>query len=90
MKPKPYYVYVLKCNDGTFYTGITVNINNRMRDHQRGVGSKYTRTRTPVGLAYVVKSPNRSEASRLECRIKRLSREEKEKLVGDAVNWIGS
>lgn len=77
------YLYILKCNDDTFYTGITTNIDRRLKEHNGELkgGAKYTRVRQPVELIYQVEFQNRSEASKEEWRIKRLSREQKKELT---------
>jgi putative endonuclease len=74
-------VYIVKCKDGSLYTGITTNIDRRVKQHNLGKGAKYTKARTPVTLVYVASGFNRSTASKEECRIKSLSRKEKLLLV---------
>lgn len=77
-----YYLYILKCADKTLYTGITVNLGRRIEEHNSSPkGSKYTRPRRPVKLAYVKKFRTRSTASKAESKIKALSREEKLSLI---------
>ncbi len=77
-----YYVYILKCSDKTFYTGITKNLERRIDEHNSSeLGAKYTRGRRPVHLAYLLKKRSRSSATKEECRIKRLSRIDKIKLI---------
>jgi putative endonuclease len=77
-----YYLYILKCADETLYTGITTDIERRMREHNsQKVGAKYTRVRRPVELAYLQKFKDRSGASIEEARIKKLTRAEKLKLL---------
>ena len=75
-------VYILKCGDGTLYTGITNNLPKRLQAHSSGTGAKYTRSRLPVSLVYQVDVYTRAEASRREAEIKCLSRKEKLKLIG--------
>jgi putative endonuclease len=70
-------VYILECSDRTLYTGITTNIERRIKQHNQGKGAKYTKHRTPVTLVYVADGFNRSTASKEECRIKSLNRKEK-------------
>ena len=73
-----YYLYILKCADGTLYTGITVDLERRMREHGSSkLGARYMRGRGPAVLAYSKKFRNRSTASRAEARVKKLSRAEK-------------
>jgi len=77
----PCYCYILECSDGSYYTGWTTDPQRRLRQHNAGRGAKYTRARRPVRLAYVEEQPDRGSAMRREYRIKRMSRERKEKLV---------
>ncbi len=75
-------VYILKCADKTFYTGITNNLERRIKEHNESVlGAKYTKGRRPVHLIYSVKVKNKSEALKKEIKIKKLTREEKIKLI---------
>jgi len=75
-------VYILKCADETFYAGITTDLERRVLEHNNSdLGAKYTSGRRPVALVYAKKCQNRSEASKQEHRIKKLSREEKIKLI---------
>lgn len=77
-----YYLYILECADGTLYTGITVDLERRLKEHNgSGLGARYTRARRPVKLVYSEEFPNRSTASSAESRIKRLPREEKLKMI---------
>ncbi|MDO5041268.1 MAG: GIY-YIG nuclease family protein [Peptoniphilus sp.] len=77
----PAYVYILKCNDDTLYTGYTTNIKNRIKMHNLKKASKYTRGRTPVKLVYLETLSSKSEALRREYAIKQLSKEQKLKLI---------
>ncbi len=78
-------VYILQCSDNTLYTGITNNLPRRYNQHNSGKGAKYTRSRTPVSLVYESRIYNtRGEALVEEIRIKRLTRKQKMKLVGEA------
>lgn len=77
-----YYLYLLQCSDSTLYTGITVDLERRVEEHNSSrLGAKYTRARRPVKLVYSKKYRNRSLASKAEARMKKLSREEKLKLI---------
>lgn len=77
-----YYLYILECADKTLYTGVTVDLARRVREHNTSkLGAKYTRARRPVKLVYSKKFRNRSLASKAECRMKKLSRAEKLKLI---------
>ena len=76
-----YWVYILRCADGTLYTGITDCLERRLAAHNSGRGAKYTRGRVPVALVYREACPDKSAALRRECAIKRLRREAKERLI---------
>lgn len=76
-----WFVYILRCGDGTLYTGITDDVEKRLAVHQAGKGAKYTRGRGPLELAYVEEQPDKSAALRREIAIKKLSRKEKRKLT---------
>jgi putative endonuclease len=65
-----WFVYILKCSDDTLYTGITNNVSKRIEDHEKGVGAKYTKGRSPFQLLFTEKHPNRSSASKREIEIK--------------------
>lgn len=78
---KKNYVYILKCADGTFYTGWTTDIEARIKTHNSGSGAKYTRGRRPVSLAYYEELPDRSAALKREAAIKRLPRDKKAELI---------
>ena len=69
-----YYVYMLRCGDGSLYTGSTGDVSRRLRVHQSGKGAKYTRSRLPVELVYQEELPDRSAALRREAAIKKLTR----------------
>ena len=69
--------YMVRCADGSFYTGWTNDLDKRLAAHNSGTGAKYTRSRRPVTLWYYECFPTRSEAMRRECALKRLSRTEK-------------
>jgi putative endonuclease len=70
-------VYMLRCRDGSLYTGWTVDLERRLARHRAGTASRYTASRLPIELALAVPMPSRSAALREEARIKRLSRTEK-------------
>ena len=72
-----YWVYLLRCGDGSLYTGCTNDLARRLRAHQSGRGAKYTRSRLPVELVYREEAEDRSAALRREAAIKRLTRAEK-------------
>lgn len=70
-------VYILQCCDGSYYTGITNNLENRIRVHNLGKGSKYTRVRLPVKLIASISVCDRSKASRIEYLVKKKNRKDK-------------
>lgn len=73
-----WYVYILECADRTFYTGITTELKRRVAEHNNSkLGAKYTRSRRPVRLVYMKKQKDKPAAMREECKIKKLSRQEK-------------
>ena len=77
-----YYLYILQCADKSLYTGITVDLARRLKEHnQSKLGAKYTMARRPVKIVYSEKFRNRSLASKAEIRIKKLSREKKIELI---------
>ena len=80
-KAKKHYVYILRCSDGTFYTGWTTDPERRMKVHNSGKGAKYTRARRPVELIYYEEFDDKIEAQRREWAIKQLTRAEKEELI---------
>ena len=75
------YTYILRCADGSLYTGWTNDLSRRVAAHQAGRGGKYTRARLPVELVYYEQFDTKSEAMRREWEIKQLSREEKLTLI---------
>ena len=77
-----YYLYILKCTDKTFYTGITTDLKRRVWEHNNSKrGAKYTSARRPVKMVYFRKFKNRSLASIEEAGIKKLTRKEKGELI---------
>ncbi len=72
-----WFVYILRCSDDTLYTGITNNLERRIKQHNEGKGAKYTRGRGPVTLVKSIECATKSEALKLEYKIKQLPREEK-------------
>ncbi|HYU37772.1 MAG TPA: GIY-YIG nuclease family protein [Gemmatimonadales bacterium] len=77
-------VYMLRCRDGSLYTGITNDLSRRLGRHRAGTASAYTRARRPVRLVYQERQPDRSAAQRREAAVRRLSRREKLALVRGA------
>ncbi len=81
-KKAKYSLYILKCSDGTLYTGITTDMERRLVEHNSStLGAKYTSARRPVELVYTKIFKDRSAASIEESRIKKLSREKKLELI---------
>ena len=78
-----WWVYIVECSDGTLYTGISNNVSKRISDHNEGKGAKYTRGRLPVALKWSKVCDNKSEASKLENKIKKMSKKEKLKLISN-------
>ena len=78
---RPWWVYILRCGDGTLYTGIALDVAARLAQHRAGTGARYTRGRAPLELVYQEPSPSRSSATRREAAIKRSSRAEKLALI---------
>ena len=76
-----HYVYILKCSDGSLYTGWTTDLAHRLLAHNTGKGAKYTRSRRPVELVYRECFPDKSEALKREASIKRLTRDQKLQLI---------
>lgn len=84
MNQADWFVYILKCADGSLYTGITNDLARRLDSHLKGKASRYTRARLPVALVYQESHPNRSSASIREAAIKKLPRPDKEALIQSA------
>ncbi len=78
---KDWFLYVLKCKDGSFYTGVTNDVQRRFKMHENGKASKYTRARRPVKLIYEELCGRRADALVRECQVKAYSRKEKEELI---------
>jgi putative endonuclease len=76
------YVYLLRCRDGSLYTGWTIDVARRLSRHRAGTGSRYTASRLPVELALAIPMADRTAARREEARIKRLPRAAKVALIG--------
>ena len=76
-----YWVYILRCSDGTLYTGSTKDIDERQRAHNLGKGARYTRGRIPVEVVYREQCADKSAALRREAEIKRMGREKKTRLL---------
>ncbi len=81
-KKSPWFVYLLKCRDGSLYTGITTDLKRRMKQHSQGKASKYTRAKLPIKCVYNEPQPDESSAKKRECEIKSWPRDKKRKLIG--------
>ena len=79
-----WHVYILRCRDGTLYTGIAVDVARRLEAHRAGVGAKYTRSRLPVVLVYQEDQPDRSSALKREAAIRRMGRAGKLSLIASS------
>ena len=80
-----FYIYILKCNDRSYYTGHTDNLENRISEHKTGKHSGYTSSRLPIEVVFVQHFTTRYEALKIEHRIKKWSRKKKEALI--TKNW---
>jgi putative endonuclease len=77
----PFYVYILLCIDGSFYTGYTKDLNERTRQHENGKGAKYTKTHRPQKVVYVELFNNRVSAMKRERAIKKLTHQQKQDII---------
>ena len=77
----PFYCYILECADGTYYTGWTIDPERRLKQHNNGTGSRYTRSRLPVKMVFLEPQPDRATAMKREMAIKRLPHERKKRLI---------
>lgn len=85
---KQWQLYILRCGDGTLYTGIAVDARKRLAVHRSGRGAKYTRGRGPLEMVYCESGLTHSEALRREAALKRLPREEKKRLIAGVRNNV--
>lgn len=76
-----WHLYILRCGDGTLYTGITTDVEKRLEAHRSGKGAKYTRGRSPLELIYREECGSHSDALKREAAVKKLSRKQKEMLL---------
>lgn len=81
----PHLLYILRCRDGTLYTGYTNDLEKRIKTHNAGKWAKYTRGRIPVELIHSESYETESEARKRECEIKKLSRKGKEAIISDSL-----
>ena len=87
---KQWTVYILECGDGTLYTGITDDLQRRLKAHAEGRGAKYTRGRGPLQLRYRETVPDKSTALKRESAIKRLRKSEKLEIIQNSGNIYNS
>ena len=85
-----WFVYILECNDGTYYTGITCDIARRIDEHKCGKGARYTRIKGVKDLLWCMSCGNRSTALKHEIKIKSLSRSEKKLLILQSASLVPS
>lgn len=84
-----YSLYILRCGDGSLYTGIALDVARRLDEHRNGLrGAKYLRGRAPLELVFEQAAGDRAQAQRLEHRVKRLSKAEKEALIGGDLSLL--
>ena len=76
-----WYLYILRCGDGTLYTGIATDVQKRLEMHRSGKGAKYTRGRGPLELVHSEECENHSQALKRECEVKKLTKEQKQQLI---------
>src|SRR5258707_579959 len=81
LKTDAWFLYILRCSDGSLYTGITTDVNRRGRQHNAGTASRYTRSRLPVRVIYQELHVSRSSALKREAAVKWMARAEKESLI---------
>lgn len=81
-----HFAYIVRCRDGVLYTGYTNDLERRIRHHNEGKGAKFTRGRGPLEIVYFEEFTTKSEAMMREAEIKRLTRPEKLKLIGEMEN----
>ncbi len=77
-----WFVYIVRCRDGTLYTGISRDVEARVAKHNQGKGARYTRGRAPVALIHTERKPTQADALRREAAVKALSRQRKLALAG--------
>lgn len=85
-----WYLYIIRCRDGSLYTGIATDVARRFAEHASDKGAKYLRGRGPLKLVYEQKIGTRAQALRIESQVKKLNRRLKERLVrtGGPIDWI--
>jgi len=78
---EPWFLYIVRCRDGSLYVGISNNVEERVRRHNNGAGAKFTAGRRPVELVYIEEHPNQRLARSKEAQIKKWRRKKKEQLI---------
>lgn len=84
-KSPAWYLYLIRCGDGTIYTGTSNDVSRRLAEHQSGKGARYLRGRGPLLLARKIRVGAKSDAFKMEWRVKRLPRSKKEKLIAGKI-----
>ena len=82
---KPWYLYLIRCGDGTLYTGISTDVDRRLAEHRGGKGARYLRGRGPLTLARKIHVGDRSAACRIEALVKKFPRNKKEDLISGKI-----
>lgn len=90
IRERRYYCYMVRCCDGSFYTGWTLDPERRVKQHNRGTGAAYTRLHRPVELVYVEETASRSAALKREIALKRYSHEKKEIMARSYLNAVAA
>lgn len=86
-----HYIYILECGDGSYYTGYTNDLTQRLRKHEEGKGAKYTRGRGPLSLVFQESFSTKQEAMRMEFAVKKLNRSEKERIIKEgSVSYVAA
>jgi putative endonuclease len=88
MSEPGWHVYIVECADRTLYTGVALNLSDRLNRHNDGSGARYTRGRRPVRLVYAEAAADRAAAQRREHAIKRLSTQAKRQLIASAASAV--
>lgn len=86
-----HYIYILECGDGSYYTGYTNDLTQRLRKHEEGKGAKYTKGRGPLSLVFQESFSTKQEAMRMEFAVKKLNRSEKERIIKEgSVSYVAA
>lgn len=79
-------LYIIRCNDGSLYTGISTNVDRRLGQHRKGKGSKYLKGRSPLELVFKTEVGSHSDALKAEAIVKKMKKEEKEAIISEISN----